>query len=76
MIFGKVKTILAKCLSLNEKEITMESSLRNDLGADSLDVAELVIDLEDTFDIEIPDEAIEENRTVGDIVRLIEEQSK
>ena len=55
--------------------ITLESSLVDDLGADSLDVVDLVMTLEDEFDMEIPDEDIENVRTVGDIVKYLEEHT-
>lgn len=73
MVFEKVKSILAQQLDLNEDDITMESTVIDDLGADSLDVVDLVMSLEDEFDQEIPDEVIEEMKTVGDIVHYIEE---
>ncbi len=73
MVFEKVRSILAQQLDLNEDDITMESTVIDDLGADSLDVVDLVMSLEDEFDQEIPDEVIEEMKTVGDIVHYIEE---
>ena len=70
MIFEKVKGILAEQLDIDEDSITVE-----DLGADSLDIVDLVMSLEDEFDTEIPDEAIEGIKTVGDIVHYIEENA-
>ena len=75
MVFEKVKAILADQLEFDEDKITMESSLVDDLGADSLDVVDLIMSLEEEFDIEIPDEEIEEIKTVGDLVRYIEANS-
>ncbi|OPJ61777.1 acyl carrier protein [Clostridium oryzae] len=76
MIFDKVKEILADKLSLEEDEISMESSFIDDLGADSLDIVELIMALEDEFDIEIPDEEVEKISTVGDIVEYIRAHSE
>lgn len=73
MIFDKVRDILAEQLDIDEDLITPESSIVDDLGADSLDIVDLVMSLEDEFDTEIPDEAIENIKTVGDIVHFIEE---
>ena len=73
MVFEKVRSILMKQLDLNEDQIHMDSVINDDLGADSLDVVDLVMNLEDEFDTEIPDEAIEGIRTVGDVVHFIEE---
>jgi acyl carrier protein len=73
MIFEKVRAILAGQLDLEEDDITLDSCLVDDLGVDSLDLVDLVMNLEDEFDTEIPDEAIDGIKTVGDIVRYIEE---
>lgn len=73
MIFDKVRDILAEQLDIDEDLITLESSIVDDLGADSLDIVDIVMSLEDEFDTEIPDEAIETIKTVGDIVHFIEE---
>ena len=75
MIFEKVKGILAEQLDIDEDSITADSSIVEDLGADSLDIVDLVMSLEDEFDTEIPDEAIEGIKTVGDIVPYIEENA-
>lgn len=76
MIFEKVKSIIAEQLSLGEDEIKMESSFVDDLGADSLDVVELIMALEEEFDLEIPDEAAEKVSTVGDVVNYIKENTE
>lgn len=75
MVFEKVRDILVDQLDAEESAITMEASIIDDLGADSLDVVDLVMTLEDEFDTEIPDEEIENIKTVGDIVRFIEEHA-
>lgn len=74
MVFDKVRAILCSQLDLNEDDVTMESSIVDDLNADSLDVVDLVMALEDEFDIEIPDEEIENIKLVGDLVHFIEAQ--
>ena len=75
MIFEKVKGILAEQLDIDEDSITADSSIVEDLGADSLDIVDLVMSLEDEFDTEIPDEASEGIKTVGHIVHYIEENA-
>ena len=75
MIFEKVAAILAEQLDAEEDAITLDTSLVDDLGADSLDVVDLVMTLEDEFDMEIPDEDITDGRTVGDVVKYLEEHS-
>ena len=72
MILEKVIGILAEELDLDTEEIKAESSLQEDLGADSLDVVEIVMALEDEFDIEIPDEETGNIKRVQDIVNYIE----
>ena len=72
MVFEKVKSIVADQLDVEEEKVTAEASITEDLGADSLDVVDLVMSLEEDFDIEIPDEAVENIKTVGDIVSYIE----
>ena len=64
--------MIAEQLEIDEDSITMESALIEDLGADSLDVVDLVMSIEDEFEIEVPDEAIENMRTIGDAVKFIE----
>lgn len=72
MVFDKVREIIANELTIDAETITMESRLVDDLKADSLDVVELIMDFEDEFNMEIPDEELPKVRTVGDIVRYIE----
>ncbi|HEU4963057.1 MAG TPA: acyl carrier protein [Bacilli bacterium] len=70
-ILERVKTIVVDRLGVEEGEIKLESSFKEDLGADSLDVVELVMELEDEFDLEISDEDAEKINTVGDVVTYI-----
>lgn len=72
MVFEKVKSIVADQLDVEEEKVTAEASITEDLGADSLDVVDLVMSIEEEFDIEIPDEAVENIKTVGNIVSYIE----
>lgn len=76
VVLDKVKEILVDQLDVDGNSITMESVITDDLGADSLDVVDLVMSLEEEFDIEIPDEEIEAMKTVGDIVHFIETKSE
>lgn len=73
MVFEKVRKIICDYLDLAEDDVTTESVLLEDLGADSIDLADLVMTFEDEFDMEISDEALETIKTVGDIVKFIEE---
>ncbi len=75
MIFDEVVDILVDQLDVEKDKITMESSIIENLGADSLDVVDLVMSLEEEFGIEIPDDQIENMKTVGDIVKYIEEKN-
>lgn len=72
MVFEKVKEILIQQLDVEEDKVTMEASITDDLGADSLDVVDMLMSLEDEFDVEIPDEEIENIKVVGDLVKYIE----
>lgn len=72
-IIDKVKSIIIEQLGVEEAEVKMEASFVDDLGADSLDIVELVMALEEEFDLEIPDEDAEKIRTVGDSVKYIQE---
>lgn len=76
MVFEKIKAILADQLDLDEDAITMDASVAEDLGADSLDMADIVMSVEEEFDIEVPDDALVKIRTVGDIVKHIEENAE
>lgn len=72
-IFEKVKSIIVEQLGVEVDEINMEASFIDDLGADSLDIVELVMALEEEFDLVIPDEDAEKIRTVGEAVKYIQE---
>jgi acyl carrier protein len=68
----RVKKIIVDRLGVDESKVTLEASFKEDLGADSLDVVELVMELEDEFDMEISDEDAEKISTVGEVVKYIE----
>lgn len=74
MVFDKVKKIIVDQLDVEEDNVTEAASITDDLGADSLDVVDLVMSFEEEFDIEIPDDQVEKIKTVGDIVKFIEEK--
>ena len=73
MVFEKMKQILADQLDADADSITMETDIQDDLGADSLDVVEMLMSIEDEFELEIPDEKIEGLKTVGQVVEYIQE---
>lgn len=73
-MLDKLKHVIVEQLGVEESEITLESSFIEDLGADSLDVVELIMALEEEFDIEIPDEDAEKILTVGDALNYIKSQ--
>ncbi len=70
----KVKGIIVEQLGVDESEVNLEASFVDDLGADSLDIVELVMALEEEFGLEIPDEEAEKIRTVGDAVKFIQDR--
>lgn len=72
MVFEKIKRILAEQLDVDEESLTMDTLISEDLGADSLDVVELLMSIEDEFEVEIPDEEIDNLRTIGDVVDYIQ----
>jgi acyl carrier protein len=72
--FERVKKIIVERLGVDEDQVTPEASFKDDLGADSLDVVELVMELEDEFDLEISDEEAEKITNVGEVVAYIEAQ--
>ncbi len=72
-VFEKVKAIIVEQLGVAEASVTMEASFIDDLGADSLDIVELVMALEEEFDMEIPDADAEKVVSVGDVVEYIKE---
>ena len=73
---GKVKSIIAEQLGVGEDEIKATSSFIEDLGADSLDIVELVMAMEEEFEVEIPDEEAENIKTVGDAINYINTHKK
>lgn len=72
-IFEKVKTVIVEQLGIDESSVRMESSFLDDLGADSLDIVEFIMALEEEFGLEIPDEDVEKIITVKDVVEYISE---
>ncbi len=76
MIFEKVKNIIVDQLDVEEDKVTMNANIQDDLGADSLDIVDLVMSFEDEFDMEIPDDQVENIKTVGDVVKYIEENTE
>ena len=72
-MFEEMKELIAEGLNIDESKITEASSFKDDLGADSLDLFELVMSLEDKYDVEIPSEELEKLLTVGDVMKYIEE---
>lgn len=72
-IFQKLKTIVVDQLGVNEENVTMEATFVDDLAADSLDIVELIMNIEEEFDLEIPDSDAEKIVTIGDVVKYIEE---
>ena len=76
MTFEKVRDIIAKQLSVKPETVADESNIAEDLGADSLDLVEILMALEDEFGISIPDEVIPQIKTIKDIVAFIEENKK
>ncbi|MCH5353657.1 MAG: acyl carrier protein [Acutalibacter sp.] len=76
MVLEKIKEILSEQFDTEEDAITTETNLQDDLGADSLDVVDLLMSIEDEFEVEIPDEEVENIKTVGALVEYIEKHSK
>jgi acyl carrier protein len=72
-VYARMKRIIAEQLGVDPNKITGETSFVNDLGADSLDTVELVMELEEEFDIDIPDSAAEKMQTIGEAIRFIME---
>ena len=75
MVFDKVKDLISEQLDVKADDITEDSNIQDDLGADSLDVVDLVMAIEDEFGVEIPEDQVENIKTVGDIVKFIEDNS-
>lgn len=75
-VFDKVKEIIVKELKVEADKVTLDAKLKEDLGADSLDAVEIVMDIEDEFEVEIDDSEAENVNTVGDLVKAIEQLIK
>lgn len=73
MIYEKIKMMISSQFNIDEEDITMDTSFRRDLGADSIDLVELIMALEDEFDLEVEDDQLENINTVGDAVNYIDE---
>lgn len=76
MVFDRIKSLMASQLNIPQEKITMEANIINDLGADSLDVVEMLMTLEEEYNIEVPDEVVVELKTIGSIVEYIEANRK
>ena len=74
MEFEKLKKVIAEALNVDEAEITMDTTFEDDLGADSLDLFELVMAVEEEYGVEIPAEELEKLTTVGSVVEYLKEQ--
>ena len=75
-VYGKIKEVVAEVFSIDEKQLTMETNLVADLGAESLDIVTLLMEFEDAFDRKIPDEDAEKLITIGDAVNYIIDMTK
>ena len=76
MVLEKVKAILSEQFDVEEDSVNADTNIADDLGADSLDVVDLLMSIEDEFEIEIPDEEIDNIKTVGELVKYIEDHVK
>lgn len=76
MTFDKVQALIAQQFSIEAEKVTMESDLVKDLGADSLDIADMIMTLEDEFGVTVPDEMANDFLVVGKIVEFIDSQKK
>ena len=72
MTFDKIKELIVDQLDVEEDKITMDANIQDDLGADSLDIVDLVMSVEDAFEVKIEDEDVENIKTVGDLVNFID----
>ncbi len=75
MVFNKIKQILCEEFEIDENEVVMDADLTADLDIDEIDIYDLVMSVEDEFQMELPDEALEKISTVGDLVKFIEENN-
>ena len=76
MVFDKIKELIVEQIGVEEDAVTPEANIQEDLGADSLDIVDLIQTIEDEYDLSIPDEAVEEIKTVNDIVNYIEKNTE
>ena len=76
MVFEKLRAILAEQFGTDESDITLDTNLADDLGADSLDMADVLIAIEDEFEVEVPDDVVANVKTVSDIVAYIEDNEE
>ena len=76
MEFEKLQEIIAEVMNVETDDITLDTSFVEDLGADSLDVADIVMSIEEEFDVEVPDDQLQNIKLVGDIVKYIEENAE
>ena len=74
MLLDRIRGMVAEQLGVDEADVQPEANILEDLGADSLDVVELVMALEEAFDIEVPDEDVEGLRTIGDVEKYIQQR--
>lgn len=74
MVFEKLQEILAAQFDIDPGTVTLDTDIQDDLNADSLDVVDLIMSIEDEFEVEVPDTAVDEVKTVGDLVKFIESQ--
>lgn len=72
-VFERLQQIIADQLEISEDDITPDTNIIDDLGADSLDIVDIVMSVEDIFEIEVPDEALEDVTTVNDMIKYIED---
>lgn len=75
MVFNKIKQILCEEFEIDEEEVVIDANLCRDLDIDEIDIYDLVMSVEDEFHMELPDEALENISTVGDLVKFIEENN-
>ena len=73
MVFEKIKEIIIDELGIDESKVTMDARFREDLGADSLDAVEIIMQIEEAFGVEISEEVIQDMKVIGDVVKYIEE---
>lgn len=76
MVFERIKAMIKDELNVPEEKITMEAKLAEDLGADSIDAVELIMNIEDEFEVQVSDEEAQNIKTVGDIVKFVEKLQK